>query len=324
MQSKENERSSLYPIAYGSKTLTSAETRYANIERELLGVMGALEKFHYFTFGHPVVILTDHKPLIAISKKALINAPPQLQRLLLRMNNYNVVLTWIPGKEMIFADHLSRNIGPNLSNEPTCSGLDLKVQDIYLNASEDRCISLAKETEKDETLTTLKNMVLKGWPDRRDECPEILKPYWTYRDELSVLDGLVLKGTRIIIPNSCREDVLDKVHEGHFGIERTKLRAHDSVYWLQMNHDIEALIRTCDKCQEFSKRNNKDPDIPREIPLVPWSLLEMDLFSMDDSTFLLVVDVTSRFPVVRILSSESANSVINALKGVYCDFGLPK
>ena len=53
LQSQENERSSLYPIAYGSKTLTSAETRYANIERELLGVVGALEKFHYFTFGSP-------------------------------------------------------------------------------------------------------------------------------------------------------------------------------------------------------------------------------------------------------------------------------
>ena len=134
----------------------------------------------------------------------------------------------------------------------------------------------------------------------------------------------MLKGTRIIIPNDCRDDVLDKVHEGHFGIERTKLRARDTVYWLQINHDIETLVKSCDKCQEFSKRNNRDPDIPREIPLVPWSLLEMDLFTMDDSTFLLVVDVTSRFPVVRILSSETANSVINALKGIYCDFGLPK
>ena len=76
LQSENNEHSSLYPIAYGSKTLTSAETRYANIERELLGVVGALEKFHYFMFGWPVVILTDHKPLIVISKKALVNAPP--------------------------------------------------------------------------------------------------------------------------------------------------------------------------------------------------------------------------------------------------------
>ena len=153
LQSENNERSSLYPIAYGSKTLTSAETRYVNIERELLGVVGALEKFHYFTFGRSVVILTDHKPLIVISKKALVNAPPCLQRLLLRMNNYNVYLKWIPGKEMIFADHISRNIG---SNEPTCTGLELKIQDIYLNASEDRCISLAKETDKEQTLIALK------------------------------------------------------------------------------------------------------------------------------------------------------------------------
>ena len=148
LQNENNERSSLYPIAYGSKSLTLAETRYANIERELLGVVGALEKFHYFTFGRPVVILTDHKPLIAISKKALVNAPPHLQRLLLRMNNYNVSLKWILGKEMIFANHLSRNTGPNMSNEPTCSGLDLNIQDIYLNASKDRCISLPKKQKK--------------------------------------------------------------------------------------------------------------------------------------------------------------------------------
>ena len=74
-------RDSLYPIAYGSKTLTSAEMHYANIERELLGVVGALEKFHYFTFGRPVTILTDHKLLISKSKKPLVNAPPKLQRL---------------------------------------------------------------------------------------------------------------------------------------------------------------------------------------------------------------------------------------------------
>ena len=110
LQSEKNERESLYPIAYGSKTLTNAETRYANIERELLGVVDGLEKFHYFTFGCPVTVLTDHKPLIAKSKKHLLGAPPRLQHLLLRLNNYNVELTWIPGKEIIFSDHLSQNV----------------------------------------------------------------------------------------------------------------------------------------------------------------------------------------------------------------------
>ena len=75
LQSEKNEREALYPITYGSKTLTEAETKYANIECKLLGVVGALEKFNYFTFGRPVTVLTDHKPLNAISKKSLVNAP---------------------------------------------------------------------------------------------------------------------------------------------------------------------------------------------------------------------------------------------------------
>ena len=206
-----------------AKPITAAETKYANIEHELLGVVGALEKFHYFTFGHPVIILTDHKPLIAISKKPLVNAPPRLQRLLLRMNDYNVNLQWIPGKEMVFTDHLGRNIVNKESNEPMCTGLDMKIQDIYLNANEDRCISIAEETDKDENLVMLKNAIIKGWPEKRDECPLNLRSFWNYRDELSILDGLVLKGTRIIIPEQCQEQVLEKLHEGHFGVDRTKL-----------------------------------------------------------------------------------------------------
>ena len=219
LQSEKNERSSLYPVAFGSKTLTSAETRYANIERELLGVVGALEKFHYFTFGWPVVILTDHKPLISISKKALVNAPPRLQRLLLRLNNYNTLLQWIPGKEMIFTDHLSRNIGMKELHEPTCKELDLKIQDIYLNTSDKKCMLLAGETDKDEILVTLKNMIIKGWPEMRDDHPQNLRKFWMYWDELSILDGLVLKGVRIVIPEQCKAEVLGKLHEGHFGIE---------------------------------------------------------------------------------------------------------
>ena len=93
--------------------------------------VGGLEKFNYFTFGRPVMILTDHKPLIAISKKSLVSAPPRLQHLLLRLANYNVELQCIPGKEMIFSDHLSHNvIAGDSSNKPTCEGLDLKIHEV--------------------------------------------------------------------------------------------------------------------------------------------------------------------------------------------------
>ena len=112
--------------------------------------------------------------------------------------------------------------------------------------------------------------------------------------------------------------------EGHFGVKCTRLRARDSVFWPGINKDIETLIKSCESCQEHSRRNPKDPIIPREIPLVAWTVLEMDIFTCDDQTFLLVVDVTSRFPVVRFLSNETTRSVLNTLKGVYCGFSLPR
>ena len=253
LQSEQNDRSSLYPIAYGSKTLTDAETRYANIECELLGMVGGLEKFNYFTFGKPVTVLTDHKPLIAISKKSLVSAPPRVQCLLLRQANYNVELKWIPGKEMIFSDHLScNNVAGDNSNKLTCGGLDLKIHDVYLNSSDDKCLSLATETDRDPIMQALKHQIIKGWPHIRSECAKSLHDYWNYMDELSVLDGLVLKGTHIIIPESCRDEILNQLHEGHFGSDRTKLHARDSVYWPQINKDIECLVKTCDLCQEHS------------------------------------------------------------------------
>ena len=146
---------------------------------------------------------------------------------------------------------------------------------MFLNASNDRCISLAQETDKDEVLVALKNQIIKGWPQMREDCPLQLRDFWSYRDELSILDGLVLKGTRIIIPEACRKEVLAKLHKGHFGVEQTKLRARDSVYWPLMYKEIESMVKSCEKCQEFSRRNNKDPILPRELPLVTWSSIRI-------------------------------------------------
>ena len=101
----------------------------------------------------------------------------------------------------------------------------------------------------------------------------------------------MLEGSRIVIPSQCQEDILNQLHEGHFGIDHTKLCAHDSVYWPQIKKDIEDLVKTCEQCQEASKRNSKDPKIPRELPKKPCNTLETDLFTLDDHSFLLVVDV---------------------------------
>ena len=93
--------------------------------------------------------------------------------------------------------------------------MDLKIHDFYLNASSEKCALLTAEMSKDETLVTLKIQIIKGWQPMRSECLKSLQDYWHYHGKLSILDSLILKGTRIIIPDQCREESLNQMHEGH-------------------------------------------------------------------------------------------------------------
>ena len=150
----------LMPAAYGSKTLTDAESRYANIERELLGVVARVEKFHTFCYGRSTYVLSNHKPLSAIVKKDLVNAPPRLQRLLLRLQKYNIQIQYKPGKSMIFANHLSRNVHPTPSDEPTLPNLDLEISSLELNASPSKLQLIKQESEHDPQLLLLKKFII--------------------------------------------------------------------------------------------------------------------------------------------------------------------
>ena len=92
------------PVAYATDT----ETEYAQIEKELLSTVLALEIFNQYTFGKQVMVESDHKPLETIVKKPLVNAPPRLQRMLLRLQKYNFVIQYKPGTLMYISDMFSR------------------------------------------------------------------------------------------------------------------------------------------------------------------------------------------------------------------------
>ena len=96
------------PIAYSSKSLTDTETRYANIERELLAIVFACQRFNTYVLGRPFTVESDHKPLEMIHQKSLASAPPRLQRMLLQLQRYDVTIRYRPGKEMLLTDALSR------------------------------------------------------------------------------------------------------------------------------------------------------------------------------------------------------------------------
>ena len=101
-----------HPVAYASRSLSSAEVNYAQIEKELVAVVFGCEKFHCYVYGNPIDVDSDHKPLVSISTKPLAQASPRLQRLLLRLQRYDVTINYLPGKYMYVADALSRAFLP--------------------------------------------------------------------------------------------------------------------------------------------------------------------------------------------------------------------
>ena len=132
-------------IAYGSQTFTDCEKCSANIERDLLSVVCGIEKFTSYTFGRNIMILSDHKPLSCIILKELINAPPRLQRMLLRLQKYNVTIVYHKGSEIVFADHVSRNLNTK-SETGKITELDkLPIANVDLNVSQ---VKLSEIKEK--------------------------------------------------------------------------------------------------------------------------------------------------------------------------------
>ena len=320
--SDSNNYKSLKPVAYASKTLSDAETRYANIEREMLAIVFGMERFHHYTYGRKVNVITDHKPLVAIMKKPVSSAPPRLARMLLRLQKYDINLEYSPGKELKLADALSR-VDPLPGKE--IQGLDLTVHEFHqeVNASVQKLDTIRGEIDKDLELQCLKNTVISGWPDTRMECPSHIVPYWNYRDEISIVDGILIKGNRIIIPKVLRAEVLDQIHYAHLGVEKCRLRARDSVFWPNINKDIAELVSQCTACQELQPNNKKEPLKPFDIPPTQWHTVASDLFFYDGENYLLLIDYYSKFPFVRKIPDITTNQVIKHMKLIFEDQGIP-
>ena len=310
-------------IAYASKALTETECRYSNIEREMLAIVYGLERFHHYVYGRPVTVLSDHKPLESIVNKHLYNAPPRLARMLLRVQPYNCSVKYVPGHDVPLADTLSR-IAP--CKEGKIPGLDISVHELnaQLNASHARLKQIREETVKDSTLAVLAETISTGWPDKRSECPEVLYNYWNYRDELALEDGIILKGTRIVIPENLRKDVLKQIHYAHQGIDKCRLRAKGSVFWDKINADIELYVNKCPQCQAHKPSQVKEPLMPHDVPPRPWHTVASDLFYWEPKNYLLVVDMFSKFPVVRKLDNTSSAATIGHLRGIFEEHGIPE
>jgi hypothetical protein len=343
------------PVAYASRTCTDAESRYAPIERETLAIEFAAGRFHQYIYGQTIETETDHKPLVAIFSKSLNECPSRIQRMRLKLQKYDLVLKYLPGNKMFTADTLSR--GPVDSDMPDQEqGQLLEINDVRLvvnalalkpvtcsedhtweeevEAHKDGLLSvlpvtdrkkelLRVETKKDVVPQTLQETILNGWPDAKQDCPIALEPYWNFRDEMSCMDGLILKATRIVVPTVLRMEMLEKIHVGHLGREKCKRRARNAIFWPGLNKDIDNMIEKCAVCLQYQPSQAPEPLLPHPVPSGPWEKVGVDLCNSGRKNYLIIVDYFSNFPEVYEVHQQTSSAIIRVMKECFARAGIP-
>ena len=195
-----------------------------------------------------------------------------------------------------------------------------------LRAWEDSLHKIRQATQADDSLTILKHIIQHGWPKTVKEVPQEIQKYWTFRGELTIEDRLILKCTRIVIPEGLRESILKQIHEGHLGFNKCQMRAKETVYWPGLNDQLENLILNCQLCLKYSKSKGKSTPptaLGHKVPAVPWSKVVTDIFHYESQRYLLIVDYTSRFPIVRRLKSMSAQNIAEQFQSIFSEYGWP-
>ncbi|KAL3999170.1 nuclear receptor co-repressor 2 [Sarotherodon galilaeus] len=313
------------PVAYASHSLAETEQRYAQIEKEMLTIVFGAERFHQYVYGREVNVESDHKPLEVIMKKPLSSAPARIQRLLMRLQKYQVQVQYKPGSEMYIADTLSRAYLPVTSSSDNDIEDQVHMVISNLPVTSAKLEEFRKETRNDVTLTKLTETVLDGWPEARNQAATEIQAYWNYREQISVVDGVLFKGEQLIVPVALRAEMLKRIHEGHLGIESCRRRPREVLFWPGMSQSITEMVNCCDVCSTHQKRQNKEPLHPHSVPERPWQKIGVDLFTFDQQEYLLLVDYYSKFIEVEWLKSDTRSAtVITHLKSQFARHGIPE
>ena len=145
-----------------------------------------------------------------------------IQCIMLKIHQYRIHIIYKPGLKIFIAHWLLRHNHAE-SKDKAIKGMDVWVDAIQSVTDMPECLSMAAiqhASSQDDHLQQLKNLIIAGWPDNKDKLHADIRPYWLYRDELAVIDGIILKGRHIVIPNSLRKQVLNQLHTNHIGIEK--------------------------------------------------------------------------------------------------------
>ena len=181
-------------------------------------------------------------------------------------------------------------------------------------ATDKQLVRFANETLKDPILYAVKNCILHGW--KNGQCPA----YASFKDELCVINGIIFKGSRIVVPVSMRNEMLS----GHLGQDKQKTMARCVLYWPNMNVHFEEMSNKCAVCQMYKPAQCKESYHTDDDITGPWDKVATDCFHFRGHDYLLLVDYYSNYPEIAKLASLSSSNVILHMKSIFARHGIPR
>lgn len=332
-----------------SRWCTDTESRYAIVELELAAVEWAMRKCKLYLLGLPMFrLIVDHQALVTILDKYTLDAVenPKLQRLKERLSPFVFTTEWRKGRDHAIPDALSRapvhDPGPDdeaVNTDVQSFAQRIIVRQVNIMQREDEELEPVEDpphlpdplledlravASTDADYSALITAISDGFTTNRERTAQCVRQYWNIRTELSVEDGLVLFGRRIVIPKPARRDLLRKLHSAHQGIVRMKRRARQTVFWPGISNDITMLVESCGSCQQRLPAQQQEPLMRDPLPSRVFEDVSVDLFQSGSLHFLVYADRLSGWPIVHQWRHDpSAREVTQAIVENFVDLGVP-
>ena len=323
-------------VAYASRVLTDVERRYSQTEREALAVVWAIEKLHLYLFGSHFKLLTDCKAVELIFNNPKSKPPARIERWNLRLQGYDFEVQHTKGNKNP-SDYLSRHtslVGNNKQSTMAEEYVNLLTSSAVPKAMTLQEIQQA--TTEDATMQCLMHLTRTQEWHNLDKLPEQfkdaniteLKLFKQVKDDLTINDqsNIILRGSRIVIPEALRDRAISIAHEGHQGLVKTKRLLGEKIWFPRIDDSVKQKLDKCIACQANSSGNHPDPLQMSPLPPEPWHTVHMDFcgpFPTGEYLFV-IIDAYSRFPEVDIVHSTSASAIIPRMDRIFCTHGIPQ
>lgn len=316
---QKEENNLLKPISFASRILSSSEKNYSMLDKEALAIYFGVKKFSQYLLGKKFKLFSDHKPLTNIfgSKCGIPTmAAGRLQRWAIFLSNYDFDIEYIKGVNNQ-ADIFSRCPLPTDIFEEELSYIN------FFNTNNTSLVDfnfIKDETLKDEHISRIIKFCLVGWPNKIESDDLI---FFKKRHELTIEEGILMWGYRVVVPSICRAKILLDMHSDHMGIVKLKHLVRSYVWWPKIDSDIEQLINNCTVCLLNRNLPNKVEPKAWITCSEPFSRIHIDYADFEGKDLFIIKDAFTKWIEVFEMKTTNSFNTITILRSIFARFSIP-